>query len=149
MDGGISIDWGCPFVSSTFFCFWYWLCTNLDFAYIYVYWVLLCLKYSCTLLLSTHTYSLENCHAVTICCCPPSRHLSKFQRGLYTSPTQLKISSLPPPTLKIHTNAFPNTHTHRPPRPKTPVTPPHKHISRPRRLPLPLQHPELESKSSI
>jgi hypothetical protein len=35
-------------------------------------------------------------------------------------------------------NAFPNTHTHRPPRPKTPLTPPHKHISGPRRLPLPL-----------
>lgn len=46
-------------------------------------------------------------------------------------------------------NAFPNTHTHRPPRPKTSLTTPHKHISRPRRLPLPLQHLELESKSFI
>jgi hypothetical protein len=51
--------------------------------------------------------------------------------------------------LHKYKDAFPNTNTHRPPRPSPSLTPPHKYLPWSRCLALPHQHTELESKGAI
>ncbi|PMD57134.1 uncharacterized protein K444DRAFT_47724 [Hyaloscypha bicolor E] len=76
---------------------------------------------------------------------PASLNLSPIPRGLSASPRISHRLTI----LHKHKDAFPNTNTHRPPRPSPSLAPPHKHLPGSRCLALPHQHTELESKGSI
>jgi len=81
--------------------------------------------------------------------CPTDPALSLLHQLLKNNPRTLQKSSQPQPRTHIHKNAFSNTNTHRPPGTSSSLTPPRERLPRPRRLSLPLQHPELKSESPL